>query len=418
MHLPCVRHARGFSLALFAVACCALASASDWPRFHGPNGSGVSADKQPLPSKWSDTENLKWKVPLPGPGSSSPIVIGQRVYVTCWSGYEADPNNEGDEKDLRRHLVCLDRETGKIIWDTPVDPVLPEDAFSDMFRQHGYASHTPVSDGERIYAFFGKTGALAFDLDGHKLWQTSVGTGSGANKWGTASSPILYKDLLIVPATAESKSLVALNTKTGDKVWTFSDPSLKSTWGSPVLAECGDGRTDVVLAVPHKIWGIDPQTGKERWHCEGLSTDNIYSSAFSSDGIVYDFDSGPQGGGTMAVKAGGEGDVTKTAILWRGTARSGIETPIIDDKRIYWAGNRLADCVDAATGKAIYHLAITGDAAPPEPARGGGSRGGPGGPGGPGRAGAGPGAPGGQRAGGGPGAPGGPARAAAQPAAA
>ena len=205
MHLPCVRHARGFSLALFAVACCALASASDWPRFHGPNGSGVGADKQPLPSKWSDTENLKWKVPLPGPGSSSPIVIGQRVYVTCWSGYEADPNNEGDEKDLRRHLVCLDRETGKIIWDTPVDPVLPEDAFSDMFRQHGYASHTPVSDGERIYAFFGKTGALAFDLDGHKLWQTSVGTGSGANKWGTASSPILYKDLLIVPATAEKQ---------------------------------------------------------------------------------------------------------------------------------------------------------------------------------------------------------------------
>lgn len=395
-----IRCACGLVLAVLAVAWCAAVSASDWPRFHGVNGSGVSADKQSPPEKWSDTDNMMWKVALPGPGSSSPIVVGDRVYVTCWSGYAASPNNEGDQQDLRRHLLCLNRKTGDVVWDTSVEPVLPEDDYSGNFTQHGYASHTPVSDGKRIYVFFGKTGALAFSLDGKKLWQTSVGTGSGAHNWGTASSPILYKDLLIVPALAESESLVGLDKKTGEKVWTFHDRSLSATWGTPVLADCGQGRTDLVIAVPYKIWGLDPQTGKPRWHCEGLGSDSICTSAFVNGGIVYVFETGPRGGGTMAVKAGGEGDVTNTAILWRGTARSRIETPVIDDNRIYWATGKTADCVDAATGKSIYHVSITGGPAPAEPARGGGRPGGPGGPGGFG----GPG-PGGF---GGPGGPGGP----------
>jgi hypothetical protein len=391
-------------MAALAVACCGLAWASDWPRFRGVNGSGVSPDKQSPPVTWGDNDNMKWKAALPGPGASSPIVVGNRVYVTCWSGYEVGPNNEGDEQDLRRHLICLDRATGDKIWDTVVEPVLPEDAWSGTFPQHGYATHTPVSDGQRIYVFFGKTGALAFSLDGKKLWQTSVGTGSGAHGWGTASSPILYKNLLIVPALSESESLVGLDKKTGEKVWTFHDRSLSATWGTPVLADCGEGRTDLVLAVPNKIWGLDPQTGKARWHCEGLSSDSICTSALVNDGIVYVIETGPRGGGTMAVKAGGEGDVTGSAILWRGTARSRIETPVIVQNRIYWATAKTADCVDAATGKSIYHVSITGGPAPAEPARGG-RPGGAGGPGGPGRGG--PGGFGGPNGPGGPGGPGG-----------
>ncbi len=402
-------HARHLGLAALVLVCCTLASGSDWPRFRGVNGSGISTDKQPLPTKWGDTENVKWKIPLPGPGASSPIVVGRRVYVTCWSGYQADPRNEGDEKDLLRHLICLDRETGKVIWDKTVQPVLPEDDFSGTFTQHGYASHTPVSDGKNIYVFFGKTGALAFDLEGNKLWQTSVGTGSGARRWGTASSPILYKDLLIVPAAAESESIVALNKKSGEKVWSFTDPSLSGTWGTPVLADCGAGRTDVVLAVPDKIWGLDPQTGKPRWHCDGLHSASMTSSALAQDGVVYSLETGPEGGGAMAVKAGGEGDVTDSAVLWRGKQRSRISTPIIDGNRIYLAGNKVAACINAATGKQIYRDAITGGPAPAD--TGGGRPGGFGGPGGPGGRG-GPGSPGGgpgggQRQGGGRGGPGG-----------
>ncbi len=257
--------------ALFA----SLAPASDWPRFHGPDGNGISPDTQAVPVKWSDTENLKWKCKLPGPGSSSPIVVGQRVFVTCWTGYGVNPDNVGDEKNLRRHLICLDRDTGTVLWDKSVAPVLPEDPFSGMFTQHGYTSHTPVSDGKRVYVFFGKTGVLAFDLDGKRLWQAGVGTGSGTHGWGSASSPILYKNLVIATASAESKSLVALNKETGKEVWRRTDAGFSGTWGTPVLVDCGKGRTDLVISVPFKIWGFNPDDGKPRWQCEGLSTDSI-----------------------------------------------------------------------------------------------------------------------------------------------
>ena len=117
----------GLFLGLAVVAVCCLAFADDWPRFHGPGGSGVSLEKRPLPVTWSETENLKWKAKLPGPGSSSPIVIGKRVIVTCWTGYAVDPDQEsGNEKDLRRHVLCFDSDSGKVLWDQEVVPVLPK----------------------------------------------------------------------------------------------------------------------------------------------------------------------------------------------------------------------------------------------------------------------------------------------------
>ena len=256
---------------------------------------------------------------------------------------QADPRNEGDEKDLRRHLICLDRETGKVIWDKTVEPVLPEDDFSGTFTQHGYASHTPVSDGKNIYVFFGKTGALAFDLDGNKLWQTSVGTGSGARRWGTASSPILYKDLLIVPAAAESESLVGLNKKTGKKVWSFTDPSLSGTWGTPVLADCGEGRTDLVLAVPDKIWGLDPQTGKPRWHCDGPAQrlDDQQRAGPGRRRVLAGDRSGGRRHDGREGRRRGRRDQLRRPLARQG--RSRIGTPIIDGNRIYCAGNKMAD---------------------------------------------------------------------------
>jgi outer membrane protein assembly factor BamB len=379
----CAQRVYGVSLVLTILAAWAgPAWASDWPRFHGANGSGISPDTQPLPVKWSETQNLKWKHALPGPGSSSPVVVGRRVLVTCWTGYGVDRDNAGDEKDLRRHLICLDRDSGNVLWDRSIAPVLPEDPYSGNFTQHGYASHTPVSDGRRVYVFFGKTGVLAFDLDGTKLWQTGVGTGSGAHGWGSASSPILYKDLVIVTASAESQSLVALNKETGEEVWRRKDGGFSGTWGTPVLVECGKGRTDLVIAVPFKIWGFNPDDGKLRWQCEGLSTDSICSSAIARDGVVYALETGPRGGGTMAVRAGGEGDVTKTGVLWRGSQRNRIGTPVMENGRIYWFGNHVANCIDAATGKQVYETRLAGAPAPETP-RPAGPGPGPAGPGGP-----------------------------------
>ena len=326
--------------------------AGDWPRFRGPNGSGSSLDAKSPPTEWSDTKNLKWKVELPGPGLSSPIVVGERIFLTCWSGYGVSRGNVGDQKNLKRHLVCVDRRSGKILWSQSVDPVLPEEPYRGMMTEHGYASHTPVSDGERVFVFFGKTGVLAFDLEGKKLWQTSVGTADDPRSWGTASSPILYKNLVIVPATIESQALIALDKQTGKEVWKKPATGFGSTWGTPLLVDLGDGKQDLVIGVPYEIWGFDPDNGKIRWYCETVESDSMCSSVIAHDGIVYAIEG--RGGGAVAVRAGGTDDVTKTHLLWSGRDNGRIGTPVFHESCLYWVSGGVATCVDAKTGKRVY----------------------------------------------------------------
>jgi outer membrane protein assembly factor BamB len=334
--------------------------AGDWTRFRGPNGSGVSSDSDPLPVTWSEQENLKWKVDLPGPGSSSPIVVGDRVLLTCWTGYGTDRENADAQEQLRRHLLCLNRKNGELIWSKAVEPALPEDRYGGMFAQHGYASHTPASDGERVYVYFGKTGALAFDLDGNQLWQTKIGQESDRRGWGSASSPILHKNLVIVTASAESEALVALNKETGEEVWRQEARGFSGTWGTPVLVELGDGRTDLVLGVPYEIWGIDPDTGKLRWFCEAMNTDSFCSSVVAENGVIYAIEG--IGGGSIALRAGGNDDVTKSHVLWTGRDNNRISTPVVHDGRLYFFSNAVANCVEAATGKRIYQARLSGGA--------------------------------------------------------
>ena len=386
---PLARICLAFILAFSLVA---AAYASDWARFRGPKGSGISSDEESAPIEWSESKNLKWKTELPGPGSSSPIVVGERVLVTCWTGYGVDREDPGDQKNLKRHLICIDRKNGKTIWSKAVDAVLPEDPYRGMFTQHGYASHTPVSDGKRVYVFFGKTGVLAFDLDGKKLWQTSVGTGSDPRGWGTASSPILYKNLVIVTAGPESQSLVALNKETGEEVWKEAAEGFSACWSTPVLVDAGEGRVDLVVAVPYDVWGFDPETGKFRWYCESYDTNSLCTSPIAHDGIAYVI--GGISGGSIAVRAGGTNDVTKTHLVWSGRDRARIGTPIYHDGHLYWISGGIANCADAKTGKSVYQSRLirptastdpAAGAAPREPGgrtRGSGGFGGPGGFGG------------------------------------
>jgi outer membrane protein assembly factor BamB len=294
---------------------------------------------------------LKWKVKLLGPGSSSPIIIGNRVFVTYWSGYGIDARQPGNQSNLKRHLVCIDRATGKEMWSKAVDAVMPEDRFGGMFAEHGYATHTPVSDGERVYVFFGKTGVLAFDLEGKQLWQTSVGTATDARRWGTSSSPILYKNLLIVPAVVENHSLVALDKLTGKVEWRQEAEGFGSTWETPALVDLPGGRQELVLSVPYEIWGFNPETGKLNWYCDALESDSVCSSVVTSAGIVYAI-----GGrsGSVAVRAGGKDDVTKTHVVWSGRARSRIGTPLLHGGRLYWINQGVANCIDAKSGESVY----------------------------------------------------------------
>lgn len=338
-----------FSCLLLVVPC---VQASDWPRFRGPNGSGVSADTNPLPVTWSDDENTQWKIELPGPGSSSPIVVGDRVYVTCWSGYGESREEPGDQENLVRHLLCIDRNDGSIIWDETVPAELPEDEYGGMFAEHGYASHTPISDGERIYVFYGKTGALAYDLDGNQLWHRDVGDGTDPRGWGSSSSPVLFENLLIVTASAESNALVGIDTETGEEVWRQEAGGLGSTWGTPVLAQAED-RTDLVIGVPNEIWGLNPESGKLRWYCAAMNTDSYCSSVIADEvGTVYGVEG--RGGGSIAVRAGGNGDVSESHVVWSGSDNNRIGTPILYEGRIYCVSGGAITCIDAATDEEVY----------------------------------------------------------------
>ena len=377
----------------------AAAPASDWPRFRGPNGSGVSPDTAPAAVTWSPDENIRFKVPLAGAGVSSPIIVGDRIFVTSYSGYGLNRRDPGDQADLKRHLQCIDRKSGKVLWEKTVQAVLPEDPFAGPgVPEHGYASHTPVSDGERVFAFFGKSGVYAYDLAGKELWHTSVGKGSDPRRWGSSSSPILYDKTVIVPAGPESGAIVGLDASTGKELWRAEADSLGNTWGTPVTVPIDGERTDIVIGTPDEIWGINPANGKLKWFCSAIATDQFNSSVVANDGIVYAIEG--RGGGSIAVKAGGTDDISKTNVIWNGRDSSRFGTPLIYEGRIYYFNGGIANCIDAKTGERIFQARLRGGRSTPM-AEGPGDappRGGPGGrpPGGAGGGGGRPGRGGGR----------------------
>ena len=217
---------RAFLISVFLLNFPFLAVA-DWPQFRGPDGMGTSPDTG-IPETWSDTENIAWKIPLPGVGASSPVVIGDKVFLTA---------SEGGADDVRRHVMCLSLRDCKLLWDKTVESLLPEQ--SKIREDHGYASSTPVATDDRLFVFFGKSGVFAFDHDGKQLWNTTVG--SALNGWGSAASLTLHQNLVLVNASVESESLVALDQTSGKEVWKVG--GITESWHAPVLAPGADGKT-------------------------------------------------------------------------------------------------------------------------------------------------------------------------------
>lgn len=330
----------------------AVTTANDWPGFRGPTGQGNSTSKG-LPTEWSGTENLAWKAELPGPGTSSPVVFGKKVFLTCYSGFNV-PGEEGEMKDLMLHLVCLDRATGKKLWTTDVKPKLPE---LEQFRrdQHGYASGTPAVDAERVYVFWGKTGAMAFDHAGKQLWERDLG--DRIHEWGSCGSPVLFQNLVIVNASVESDSMVALDKKTGKEVWRVDD--LKESWNTPILVKVGN-KTELVVAEMGKVLGYDPATGDELWTCDTDIPWYMVPSLVADKGIVYCV-GGRSPGGSLAVKAGGRGDVTGSHRLWTSNKGSNVTSPLYHDGHLYWMheSQEIAFCLKADTGKVVYEERVS-----------------------------------------------------------
>ena len=315
--------------------------AADWAGFRGPGSRGISDDAS-IPAEWNDTENLKWKIKLPGKGYSSPIVVADRVFVTCYSG------GEGDLSELQRQLLCLDRGTGAQLWSKVVPSEGGERAIPRFAGTPGYASNTPVSDGERIYVLFGNTGLFAFDMTGKQVWKGDVG-GEGAATFGSASSPILHGDNVIISAGCESESIRALNRKTGAEVWKTEASSLSSSYSTPVVVSSPQGADELLVSVAQEIWSLNPASGKLKWYAATRVDRSACPVLVAEDGVVYAI--GGRSGGRTAVRLGGQDDVTDSHVLWSRPGGAYVPSPVLHKGHLYWVTDRgVVNCVDIRTG--------------------------------------------------------------------
>ena len=353
------------------------ASNGNWPGFRGPSASGV-ADGQDLPGGWNGTggAHIKWKVAIPGLAHSSPIVWGDRIFVTTAISSRADatfkPGLYGagtaseDRTRQRWVVIALDRLTGKTVWTQTAYEGVPKE------KRHikaTYANATPFTDGRYVVAFFGSQGLYAFTMDGRPAWQKDLGVlNTGAYdlpeyEWGTASSPIIYKDLVIVQCDTQDESFVmASQVKTGKTVWKTIRKELPS-WGTPTVFQPeGGGRTELVTNASNFIRGYDPDTGAERWRLGGSSKITTPTPVFSKDLVIVASGRAPERP-IFAIKPGGSGDITPAAdaessahVAWRKTGRgSYMPTPLIYGDIVYVLGNAgLFDAYDLTTGTEIY----------------------------------------------------------------
>ncbi|MCS6861373.1 MAG: PQQ-like beta-propeller repeat protein [Abditibacteriales bacterium] len=328
-----------------------IGRSGDWPQFRGPGGLGVSPERG-LPLTWSSTQNIVWKTALPGAGASSPIVIGQRIYLTCYTGYGIPGQPRGDLTQLKRHLLCLNRSDGKVLWHWTAPTQLPEEP---SVREHGYAANTPAADSERVYVFFGKSGVFALDHSGRPLWQADVG--SRTSGWGSAASPILVGNMVIINASVESESLVALDKRTGREIWRAG--GIQEAWNTPQVVSGEGGKTELVMAVFGKLLGFDLSSGERLWSCATDIRWYMVPSVVTHDGIVYSI--GGRTGGALAVRAGGRGDVTASHRLWTGRKGSNVSSPILHGGHLYWAHENLGIvyCAEAQTGRIVYEERLT-----------------------------------------------------------
>ncbi|MCA8996918.1 MAG: PQQ-binding-like beta-propeller repeat protein [Planctomycetaceae bacterium] len=301
--------------------------AEDWLRFRGTDGTGVTDTAAPI--EWSDESNIAWKSALPGPGASSPIVVGSQIFLTCYSGYGSNVEEPGERSQLECETMCLDRTSGEILWRQAIPAADAERNYEGFIQQHGYSSATPCSDGEHVYAFFGSSGVVAYDLLGQQLWHVSVGTKT--HGFGSGASPILHGDLLIVNASIESGRLIALNKQTGVEVWSVEEA--KRCWGTPLIVQTESGDEELVLNVDSQMKGFDPETGEVLWTCEAIP-DYVCPSVVARNGIVYGI--GGRKSHCVAVKTGGRGDVTETHRLFDLEVGSNVPSPVLVGNNLFW----------------------------------------------------------------------------------
>lgn len=353
-----------------------------WPSFRGRNAAGVAADGQNLPQNWNAPkgEHIKWKTRIPGLAHSSPVVWGGRVFVTTAvssargdgtfrPGLYGDGDASDDRSSQRWKLYALDSKTGKILWERTAYEGVPRE------KRHvkaTYANATPATDGRYVVAFFGSQGLYAYDMQGRMIWKKDLGVlNAGAYdipsyEWGTASSPIIYKDAVIVQCDTQSGSfLLASDIKTGRTLWKTEREELPS-WGTPTVYSGAGGAPQIVTNASNFIRGYDPATGRELWRLGGSSKITAPTPIFSGDLIVVASGRRPEAP-IFVIRAGASGDITlakgessNKSVAWSKQGRgSYMPTPLIYGGHLYVLSNQgVFDCYDLRTGAEIYRERI------------------------------------------------------------
>jgi outer membrane protein assembly factor BamB len=340
-----------------------------WPQFRGPHGQGVSAEKG-LPDDWSATRNVLWKTPIPGRGHSSPVVWGDRIFLTTAIEGEVVPGAKGvkhvmDGQDFvhpqgvgddRRHtfkVLALDARDGRILWEKLAHEGLPYDT---RHKRGSFASQTPVTDGKLVYAFFGSEGLLfAYELDGRLAWKANLG-GIATVGVGFGTSPVLYGDVIILQCDEDNgdKSFItALDKKTGREVWRVAR-KVQVSWATPVLVRAG-GRDELVTSGTEWIIAYAPSTGAELWRAKGLSSNAVPSPVVVGDVVVVS--AGYPEKLAMGIRAGGSGDISDTPrVLWKYTKGTAyVPSPIAYGGYVYLVTDKgILTCLDARTGEVKY----------------------------------------------------------------
>lgn len=330
----------------------------DWPQWRGPLATGEAPGADP-PMRWSETENVRWKVELPGRGHSTPIVWRDRVFVTAAIGTgeaEQPARRAGAHDNLtttRRQqfvVLALDRADGSEIWRRAVGEAMPHEG---GHYTGSYASASPVTDGEHLFAFFGSNGLYALDLDGKVVWQIDLGDMQTKHGHGEGASPALFGDTLIVTWDHEGQSfVVALDKRTGETRWR-SERDEPSSWATPIIIEHA-GRPQVIVSGTHRLRAYDLETGEVVWEAGGLSA-NIVASPVSMPGLVI-AGSSYEKQAMLAVRLeGARGDVTGTdRILWsRNTGTPYVPSPLLYQGALYYLRHYqgILSRIDARTGE-------------------------------------------------------------------
>jgi outer membrane protein assembly factor BamB len=315
---------------------------NQWPCFRGPFGQGIAIAKE-FPLKWSKTQNILWEAPLTGRGNSSPVIWDNRVFITSASI---------DGKI--RELICFNRLNGELLWKktTPA----PE-KIEKINPKNSYATSTPVTDGKIVIAFFGNCGFFCYNMDGELLWKRIVGEFTTVH--GPGTNPILYKDkVILVQDQGNNKSVfIALNKFTGEIIWSH-DRGKITGWASPVIVHL-KGHDELIYNGSFSVKGYNPDTGEQLWTSDGPTKEAV-PMIVTGSGLI--FSASGRNGTILAIRPGGNGDITDTHLVWLiKTGGPHVPSPVYHEDRLYIINDTgFLTCLNAGTGQKVWSRRLKG----------------------------------------------------------